>query len=814
MHKFKQYLFVGASLLLMSSGVLSAENKQNLPFLLAELKIGSTLPTATEPQSKQATHAISGFWLSSVAQEKLFSSTTDAKKQILAFSTNNSALIKVGPPSSLASYKIKGYRATSLSFVAERLLIRKAQLLEKQNDQAVTESYKKRRVYPLQKMIDRFIVITKDAQEAGYKQAKEIALKIETRNGFFKVERQTLRLLLIGGGLYLADGITYTPFYRQAVLWNELAKEKPVIWAKFNIPLQSAWRQINPICTRMDNNNLPAEECWAFRNRATELGAVLPPVPVKASSRQVAKRGPVELHLKKYMSSLKFGSGSHRQLLDYCYDSNNGRSGKLFYRQLKARGYRNTLWSLTLSTESIEEKPSNWSKQEYREMGKSLYLRNKIFLREDGVLGLTQEPEGRMIFDVRNKWVLEEKQLSISLDNDQVMLSFTLNRGAGLNFSSNIKPAPITSSLSLISGNYVLYSSEIPYDHPQRVLLTKAQISRNCNSNIYVAGVTPESLAPLPEVTWPSREKGSFPSHWHIRRVSIYHENSGKTPTPLEIEQGSFFYLRESGDIGRSIEHPANYDFSINGRWRIDGSSMQWKLGETEINFESTEGFTQGILSELLTNPRSRYFIFPTDLLAGAMADPEPKTVPAPALASIPAPAKVAVPVPTSVEPAADIAPILGCWYWSNGGRIVFQADGSVTNGPVHTTWKESHTARQYSVVWPPIEDKIKLGKDQSTYTGTGIFNIPFSGRRQGSGQGLPGRWLRNDGLVLDIAADGSVAAGPLRGSWRSEAENSYTVTWPVVDKLILSADGSSLQVSNQFGKVTAMKQKSISGCR
>lgn len=829
LRKFKQSLCLGITLLLMFPGVLSAEHRRDLPFLLTELQTAWTLPVATEQQSKQLTEALAGFWLSSipVAETRLFSTKAGstraaAKKKILAFSTKNSALIQEQGQGKLASYKVKGYRATSLSFVAECLLIRKAQLLEKQNDPNVTEFYKKRRVYPLQKMIDRFIVITKEAQAAGYEQAEEMVLSFETRKSFFEVDRQILRLLLIGGGLYLADGISYLPFDRQAVLWNELAKEKPAIWAEFDVPLISAWREINVLCSQMVRGNQPAEACWVFRNRAAELGAALTPAPVKSAPKQVPKRSAAELHLIKYMASSTFVSGSEQLPLDYCIDFKEKQSGKLFYRQLKARGYRNTLWSLNLYIEAIDRKPVNWSEQEYSDMRRSYSLRARIFLRENGVLGLAEAADGGMIFDARNKWALNEGRLSISLDNDQVKMSFNIVKSSGLKFSSNIQPAPMHSSLTLVHGNYAIYPSEVPFKHRQAKLLREAQKLQSCNGNIYVAGVTPESLPALPEVTWPTRKKDSFPRHWYIRSVPIYYEYTGKKLTPMEIDLGGFFYLRESGDIGRNIEDPADYDFTVEGRWSVDGSSMQWKIGGIEINFESNQGFTDGIVSELITDSRRRYLIIPTDLLAGVVVKQAQKTVkqsipapiPTPEPVSVPAKKKVAVPVPIKVEPVADIAPILGCWHWSNGGRILFQADGSVINGPIRTTWKKSNAALQYSVVWPPIEDKIKLSKDQSAYSGTGIFNIPLSGTRQGSGQGLPGRWLRNDGQVLDIAADGSVSAGPLRGSWRSEAENGFTVSWPVIDMLIVSADGKSLQVSNQFGKVTARKQGSITGCR
>jgi hypothetical protein len=122
------------------------------------------------------------------------------------------------------------------------------------------------------------------------------------------------------------------------------------------------------------------------------------------------------------------------------------------------------------------------------------------------------------------------------------MLNFSIKRINGMLLSSNIQPEPMFTNLRLVKGNYALYpAAEIPFKHPQKNLLSEARSLQSCNGNIYVSGITPESLPPLPKVIWPTREKGSFPRHWHIRRVYIYHENSGKIPTPLEIEQGSFF---------------------------------------------------------------------------------------------------------------------------------------------------------------------------------------------------------------------------------------------------------------------------------
>jgi hypothetical protein len=84
-------------------------------------------------------------------------------------------------------------------------------------------------------------------------------------------------------------------------------------------------------------------------------------------------------------------------------------------------------------------------------MRRGYTIRTRIFLREDGVLGVAVAVSlgGRMTFDARNKWSLNDGQLSISLDNDQIMLNFSIKRINGMLLSSNIQPEPMFTNLRL-----------------------------------------------------------------------------------------------------------------------------------------------------------------------------------------------------------------------------------------------------------------------------------------------------------------------------------------------------------------------------
>lgn len=168
---------------------------------------------------------------------------------------------------------------------------------------------------------------------------------------------------------------------------------------------------------------------------------------------------------------------------------------------------------------------------------------------------------------------------------------------------------------------------------------------------------------------------------------------------------------------------------------------------------------------------------------------------------------------PVTAKAATAAPKLAGCWNWSNGGYIVVDTDGTARNGPFGASWKTVDAARgRYTITWPSFIDTLSLSADGSTLSGANNFGIPVSAtRKSGKPPGIAGTWLWSSGVTMTIRPDSSVSGGAYRGQWR-KAGNNWVFEWPLVDTVSLSKDGRSLSAKNQFGAITAKRDKSCKG--
>jgi len=194
-------------------------------------------------------------------------------------------------------------------------------------------------------------------------------------------------------------------------------------------------------------------------------------------------------------------------------------------------------------------------------------------------------------------------------------------------------------------------------------------------------------------------------------------------------------------------------------------------------------------------------------------------TTPAVAIPSIPKPQK---PTPVSDSGQTEASgrstvsaktTLPGCWNWSNGSYIVIDADGTVRNGPFSAAWKANDVAgERYTITWPSFVDTLSLSADGSALSGTNNYGFPISAtRKSGKVSEIEGAWLWNNGVTMTIRPDSSISGGAFRGTW-SKAGNNWVFEWPLVDAVLLAADGHSLSTKNQFGTATAKRDASCKG--
>ncbi len=152
---------------------------------------------------------------------------------------------------------------------------------------------------------------------------------------------------------------------------------------------------------------------------------------------------------------------------------------------------------------------------------------------------------------------------------------------------------------------------------------------------------------------------------------------------------------------------------------------------------------------------------------------------------------------------------IVGCWNWSNGSYIQIKENGDVLNGFVHTKWKVKNLLkREYSIIWPPIIDSLTISKDGSSLKGTNSFGAQISGKRlKGKSSELIGKWKWSNGIPVLVKSNGIVTSLTFKGKW-SKINDAWLIKWPVDDIIFMSKDGQNLSIVNQFGSVTAARDK------
>jgi hypothetical protein len=147
---------------------------------------------------------------------------------------------------------------------------------------------------------------------------------------------------------------------------------------------------------------------------------------------------------------------------------------------------------------------------------------------------------------------------------------------------------------------------------------------------------------------------------------------------------------------------------------------------------------------------------------------------------------------------------IVGCYRWFNNQPVVIYGNGTMTGGPFTGRWRVVNSAsRSYTFTWPEATDTVSVAANQQSLSGANQYGFPTSGTRLTAGAGLVGTWRWPNGVPVVVAADGTFSAATFRGTWRvaDASRGVYTLTWPnPVDHVALSADGTRISGSNQYG--------------
>jgi TIR domain-containing protein len=178
--------------------------------------------------------------------------------------------------------------------------------------------------------------------------------------------------------------------------------------------------------------------------------------------------------------------------------------------------------------------------------------------------------------------------------------------------------------------------------------------------------------------------------------------------------------------------------------------------------------------------------------------------VPSPNFNPVAAPSPASPPVTTAPAIKKNTDAIVGCYQWFNNQPVVIHANGTMSGGPFTAHWRLVNAAqREYTFTWPEAVDTVTISPDQQSLSGANQYGFPASGARISGSGGLVGVWRWPNGVPVVVAPSGIFTAATFHGRWQATdpARGIYALTWPnPVDSVTLSADGSRVSGTNQYG--------------
>ncbi|MEO1244154.1 MAG: hypothetical protein AAFX56_00605 [Pseudomonadota bacterium] len=686
----------------------------------------------------------------------------------------------------------------------------------------LSDAFRKRLRERLQGLLDRL----QDAAKNGDGTLTRLDLTFISAGDYSgEVDERRADISVSGDRLYLMINGRIWTYDRTSALRGEKRAE----WNRrghraFERRLDEEYNRLFSQCVSLQRNEQPVEICRANRDRMAEFGVQLRPEFVLERYRDFDKPSETETAFWKNQLPESGAWSSTFPALDYCFDGHStGESREAFTDRLAARGFMDTMWRMTLVSNAPLEKPRNWTQAEYMQWAPpsdQLFgsRQGAVFFRADGVLGYGSRFEG-LHFDPRDRWSYENGEIRITWYNGTFESRIPLMRDGQMRGTTNFALAE-NIYLDLVLGNYdLLTKMQNPQSHPDYARLLPFAESSTCGDVGLSTTVVEEEGNPEPSVDWPTRAPNAFPTHWWGRTEMTDGSEHPDADTWEEMQRGAFYHLNESGVVGVNINQPAGYGYDKSAQWKVEGQTMRWTWTNWDtFEFELPASFDTEISAVGRNNPQYRMVLNPTDLLEPgtrrrAVGQTEKADAPEPARAPetvTTAPATKPTLAP-HVEPEPPPPPqptLAGCWKWSNGLKISLLEDGTAVNGIARGTWRA--VSGGFEIEWPPIEDTLTLSDNGSRFDGKGLFGVTFSGARVGAGSGINGQWRRQDGVVLEFRADGSATAGSLNGAWERRDAKRYSVSWPVTDTISMSADTNRLDIVNQFGKATALRD---SGC-
>ena len=189
-----------------------------------------------------------------------------------------------------------------------------------------------------------------------------------------------------------------------------------------------------------------------------------------------------------------------------------------------------------------------------------------------------------------------------------------------------------------------------------------------------------------------------------------------------------------------------------------------------------------------------------------------------------PIPWPAVTPRSPAVTPSANADPIVGCYQWGNGGRVVIRPDHTMQGGPFAASWKVLNAAqRVYLFTWQqPITSTVTILPDQRSLVGGTQYGGQPTAKRIAGSSGLVGTWHWFDYVAstLTINSDGTYSGVAGNATWRGtwQALKGYPGVYTLVtsdvpkDTVKLAADGAGVSGMDQFGiTITGVKTEPCS---
>ncbi|MEM7415295.1 MAG: hypothetical protein AAF389_07350 [Gemmatimonadota bacterium] len=335
-------------------------------------------------------------------------------------------------------------------------------------------------VQSLREDMELSLVIFTDAITEGDGTLTEVSVSLTRRNDRGDTERPESEIIAYSGDrLYWVDGDDVVVYQRVSSVQGDLLAYWESLRGRrtYDRYLSGEYTRLFRACFELQRQELPLDECRAHRDAMADFGVELQPEGVLERNLDFEKPTPEQMAFWREPTAPSVPQDPI-PLLSYCYAGPD--SGiPAFLARLAAEEYRGTMWRIAFSSSTPVEKPRNWTDQEFGTLRGGSF-QGAMYLREDGVVGLSPLFWPVFHYDPRNRWTYSNGEIVLTLQDGVGHIRLRLGDHTTVPAVLDFALADEASAL-LVRGDYetLMWMSEAQA-HPEYERLLPYTQSQSC----------------------------------------------------------------------------------------------------------------------------------------------------------------------------------------------------------------------------------------------------------------------------------------------------------------------------------------------